>query len=332
MSTDMKLSLRRCSLLTTKERSITMKGMDIPALEIFVAAVEERSLSRAAERENIVTSTVSKRIAELERQLDRVLFFRHGRGVDPTPAGTLLYQHAKTILRGMQAAHAAIHHFSHDGVAKIRLAANPSTLLQFLPRKMGAFLASSKDISVDLIDAHSFDIPRLVVDGSVDLGIYHGRYPAPGVASFPFASDRVGLVVPIGHPLTKRGPAYLEDALDFDFVGYFPMHSLEKFLDYIGASVSRPPTVKLQVSNFETRCNLIREGVGIGVVPEGIAANYLGSMGLELVGLKDDWAQRHFFICVRDIAESTLPCRQLLEFLCPVASEALGYGGAGDSA
>ena len=297
-----------------------MKGMDIPSLQIFVAAVEEKSLSKAAERENLVTSTVSKRIAELERQLDRVLLYRHGRGVDPTPAGALLYQHAKAILRGIQTAASAIHHFSHDGVAKIRLAANPSTLLQFLPRKMGAFLGNRRDISVDLIDAHSFDIPRMVVDGSVDIGIYHGEHPAPGVTSFPFASDRTGLVVPVGHPLSGRGSLYLEEALDFDLLGYFPMHSLEKFLDYIGASVSRPPTVKLQVSNFETRCNLIREGVGIGLVPERIAANYLSSMGLELLSLKDEWALRHFFICVHNLDECSAACRELLNFLCPAAA------------
>lgn len=291
--------------------------MDINTLRIFVLAVDEKSLSRAAEKENLVTSTASKRIAELERQLDRVLLYRHGRGVDPTPAGMLLYQHAKAILRGLQTAEAAIHHFSHDGVAKIRLAANPSTLLQFLPRKMSAFLADRRDVSVDLIEAHSFDIPRMVADGSVDIGIYHGQHPAPGVRSFPFASDRVGLVVPLGHPLAGRGALHLEEALEFDLLGYFPMHSLEKFLDYIGATVSRPPTVKLQVSNFETRCNLIREGAGIGLVPERIAANYLGSMGLELLTLKDAWAERHFFICVGDPSACSAPCRQLLEFLRP---------------
>lgn len=298
-----------------------MKGMDIPSLQIFVAAVEEKSLSKAAERENLVTSTVSKRISELERQLGRALLYRHGRGVDPTPAGSLLYQHAKAILRGLQTAATAIHHFSHDGVAKIRLAANPSTLLQFLPRKMGRFLANRRDISIDLVDTHSFDIPRMVVDGSVDIGIYHGQHPAPGVASFPFATDRVGLVVPIGHPLSGRGSLFLEEALDFDLLGYFPMHSLEKFLDYIGASVSRPPTVKMQVSNFETRCNLIREGVGIGLVPERIAANYLSSMGLELLSLKDEWALRQFYICVHDLGECTTASRELLEFLCPAAKQ-----------
>ena len=118
-----------------------MKKLDIPALEIFVAAVEEKSLSKAAERENLVTSAASKRVAELERHLDRTLLHRHGRGVEPTPAGALLYQRAKAILRSVQLTEQAINGYSVNGQAKIRLASNPSTILQFLPGVMGRFLS-----------------------------------------------------------------------------------------------------------------------------------------------------------------------------------------------
>jgi len=297
-----------------------MKGLDIPSLEVFVAAVEEKSLSRAADRENLVTSAVSKRIAELEKHLERTLLLRHGRGVEPTPAGVLLYQRAKNILRSVQLAEMAINKYSNDGMAKIRLAANPSTLLQFLPGKMAEFFKGRSNVSVDLVEAHSFDIPRMVAEGTVDLGIYHAKYPAAGVTSFPFVKDRVGLVVPLGHPLADRQELHLEDALDFDLLGYFPLHSLDKFLAYVGSSVSRPPTVKLQVSSFETRCNMIREGLGIGIVPERIASNYLSSMGLTMLRLKDDWAVRHFFICILSETDSGPRVKELLHTLSPDAA------------
>jgi DNA-binding transcriptional LysR family regulator len=294
-----------------------MKKLDVPALEIFVAAVEEKSLSKAAERENVVTSAASRRIAELERHLQRTLLHRHGRGVEPTPAGVLLYQSAKAILRSVQLAEQAIDSYSTDGQAKIRLAANPSTLLQFLPAPMARFLDGRQDVAVDLLEAHSYDIPRMVADGTVDIGIYHAERPAPGVSSFPFRRDRVGLVVPRGHPLAARASLRLEEALDYDLLGYFPRHSLDQFLDYAGQTLSRPPKVKLQVSNFETRCRMIREGLGIAVVPEGIARNYLGEMNLVLLSLDDAWAERHFFMCVRDAAGMNPLMADLLAVLSP---------------
>jgi DNA-binding transcriptional LysR family regulator len=292
-----------------------MRGLDIPALEIFVAAVEEKSLSRAAERQNLVTSAASKRITELERNLDRTLLHRHGRGVEPTPAGTLLYQRAKAILRSVQLTEQAIEQYSAEGQAKIRLASNPSTILQFLPPIMGSFLAAQPHISVDLLEAHSFDIPRNVAESVVDMGIYHADHPTPGVASFAFRKDRIGLVVPQGHALAGRGELFLEDALDYDLLGYFPRHSLDQFLAYAGQTLSRPPNVRLQVSNFETRCNLIRAGLGIGIVPENIARNYLSSMGLVLLRLNDSWAERKFFVCVRDVAEINQATSSLLAAL-----------------
>jgi len=297
-----------------------MKRMNLAALEIFVAAVEEKSLSKAAERENLVTSAVSKRITELERQLQRALLLRHGRGVEPTPAGTLLYQRAKAILLSVQHAQNAVNSFSSDGMAKLRLAANPSTLLQFLPARMGRFLSGRDNLSIDLIEAHSYDIPRIVAEGSVDIGIYHARHPSPGVSSYHFANDRVGLVVPVGHPLADRRSLHLEEVLDYDLLGYFPRHSLDQFLAYVGPTVSRPPTIKLQVSNFETRCRMIREGLGIGMVPERIAQNYLSSMGLVLLRLEDEWAERQFFACVHDPSDCTRVTLELLAFLCPDAA------------
>jgi DNA-binding transcriptional LysR family regulator len=300
-----------------------MKKLDIPALEIFVAAVEEKSLSKAAERENLVTSAASRRITELERHLDRTLLHRHGRGVEPTPAGVLLYQRAKAILRSVQLAEQAVDSYSADGQAKLRLAANPSTLLQFLPAPMARFLRGRQNVAVDLLEAHSYDIPRMVGQGAVDIGIYHADRPAPGVSSFPFRRDRVGLVVPRGHPLAGRRSVHLEEALDYDLLGYFPRHSLDQFLDYVGQTVSRPPKVKLQVSNFEARCRMIREGLGIGVVPEGIAGNYLDGMGLVLLALKDDWAERHFFMCVRDASSMSPLMADLIEALRPRPEDGL---------
>ncbi len=263
----------------------------------------------------MVTSAASKRVAELERNLNRTLLHRHGRGVEPTPAGTLLYQRAKAILRSVQLTEQAIEQYSANGQAKIRLASNPSTILQFLPPIMGRFLSSQPHISVDLLEAHSFDIPRNVAESTVDIGIYHADYPAPGVASFPFRQDRIGLVVPQGHPLSGRGELFLEEALDYDLLGYFPRHSLDQFLAYVGQSLSRPPNIRLQVSNFETRCNMIREGLGIGLAPENIARNYLASMGLALLRLSDAWAERKFFVCVRNMVDLNQATSSLLAAL-----------------
>ena len=95
--------------------------MDLSSLEILIAAIEEKSLSRGAERVHLVTSAVSKRISELERRLGTTLLRRHGRGVEATPAGAMLYQQAKAILRNVAQARELLGAFSDSGAPKLRL-------------------------------------------------------------------------------------------------------------------------------------------------------------------------------------------------------------------
>ena len=292
-----------------------MIRIDIPALEMFVAAVEEKSLSRAAERENIVTSAASKRMIELERQLGVVLLLRHGSGVEPTPAGLSLYQRAKAILRSVQLAAHTVGEFAPTGIAKIRLAANRSTMVQFVPALISRYLLRTPDTRLDLLERLSFDIPRLVAEGEADIGIYHSVRPAPGVTSHAFRVDHVVLVVPHGHALEAKAPLFLEDAIDYDFIGYFPRHSFEAFMQLAELSISRPLNVRVQVTNFEARCRLVSEGLGLAIMPEQIARTHASRLGLSLLALKDDWATRQFYLCVRDPASLSPPVSDLLAYL-----------------
>lgn len=286
--------------------------IDLPGLQMLVAAVELESLSKAAERENLVASAASKRIAELERQLGAVLLTRHGRGVAPTPAGVALYHRAKSILRSVELAQSCVAEFSAGGMPPIRLAANRSAIIQFLAPTLSRYFAREPDAQIDLQERYSYDIPRLIIDGAADLGIYHALAPAPGVHSVPYRQDKVVLVVPLDHPLARLDETMLEAASEFPFVGYFPRHSFAAFLSLVERSLSRPLKVRIEVSNYEARCQMIREGIGIGIMPELIAASYLTRYSLKMIHLLDDWADRQFYVCTQPREELR---QQVVEFL-----------------
>lgn len=295
--------------------------MDIPALELFAAAVEDKSLSKAAERINIVTSAASKRIMELERRLGVVLLYRNGRGVEPTPAGAMLYQRAKSILRAVKLAEESVDEFAPTGIAKIRLVANRSTMLQFIPTVISRFLKHTPDTRIDLLERLSFDIPRLVAEGEADIGVYHSIRAAPGITSYPYVGDRVVLVVPRGHELEKKGSLFLEEAIDYDFIGYFPRHSFEAFMELAEQSLSRPLNVRVQVTNFEARCTMVREGLGLALMPEQGARMHAARLNLTCLPLKDEWAVRQYFLCARNAANLSPSVSHLLEYMIEAGKE-----------
>jgi DNA-binding transcriptional LysR family regulator len=292
--------------------------IDLSALQMLVAAIEERSLAKAGEREHLVTSAASKRIAELERQVGTALLVRHNRGVEPTPAGAAMYHKARAILQSVRSLEDICEEFSPDGIPKIRLAANRSAIVQFLPTDIRGFQTDSPKSRLDLVEAYSHDIPRMVSDQEVDIGIYHAAGAAPGVVSFPYRTDHVVLVVPVGHELAQVQALHLDEARAYDFLGYFPRHSYEAFLELVGSTLSGPMNVKIQVANYEARCRMVREGLGIAVMPELIADTYLGLLGLVKVRLKDVWARRQFYVCARDRAHMRMAAGDLFDYLVQV--------------
>ena len=62
-----------------------MRRIDFVTLRLFVAIADERSLTRAAEREHLALAAVSKRVSDLEGQLDVSLLYRQPKGVELTP-------------------------------------------------------------------------------------------------------------------------------------------------------------------------------------------------------------------------------------------------------
>ena len=59
---------------------------DLFTLQLLLTVCEEKSIARAADRENIAASAVSKRISDLETRLRMSLFHRTSKGLEPTAA------------------------------------------------------------------------------------------------------------------------------------------------------------------------------------------------------------------------------------------------------
>ena len=78
--------------------------MDTRQLKYFIAVIDHRGFSRAADHLQISQPSLSQAISGLERELGVPLFHRVGRGVVPTVAGDHLIAPARQVLRGLDGA------------------------------------------------------------------------------------------------------------------------------------------------------------------------------------------------------------------------------------
>lgn len=61
--------------------------MNLNALRLFVAVVQDGSLSKTSEKLGVPIATISRQISELEKSLNIQLFDRFKSGVKPTMMG-----------------------------------------------------------------------------------------------------------------------------------------------------------------------------------------------------------------------------------------------------
>jgi DNA-binding transcriptional LysR family regulator len=298
------------------ERSFARR-IDLTSLQLFVAVCELGSIGRAAEREFIAASAVSKRLSDLEATLETPLLYRHTRGVDLTPAGQSLLHHARSVLFSLEKMQAELSEYA-DGVrGHVRIHANISAIVQFLPEDLGAFSAEHPQVKIDLEEHLSTEILRAVQEGAADLGICHAAagVEAHALQALPYRQDELVLIVPRGHALARHRTVAFEDTLDFDHVGLHTNSSIYLAMREAAAAAGRTIRLRIHVTGLDAMCRMIHNKLGIGVMPRRAFELMHGVGDLECVSLSDAWARREIRLVARDFSTLPLTARLLVDHL-----------------
>ncbi|WP_280434227.1 LysR family transcriptional regulator [Nocardia carnea] len=176
--------------------------MELRHLRYFVAVVEERSISRAAERLVMSQPALTRQIKELERECGIDLLERVPRGVHPTPAGTALYQHAAHLL-GLAAVTRDVARSASAARELISIGLPPGLPADWLTGLIHTFRNETPDIRIEFSDANSSAQLRSVQEGRLDIGLVH-QNPPSNLHSIELFEKPFGLAVRPNHPLAER--------------------------------------------------------------------------------------------------------------------------------
>ncbi len=301
--------------MKSSERSFARR-IDLTSLQLFVAVCELGSIGRAAEREFLAASAISKRLSDLETALDTALLYRLSRGVTLTPAGESLLHHARTVLFGLERMQGELSEYAEGVRGHVRVHANISAIFQFLPEDLGTFARTHSQIKIDLQEHLSPDVLHAVQEGATDLGICNtGNHGASALQSRPYRTDKLVLVVPQGHILSARNAIHFEEILDWDIIGLHAGSSISLSMRAAAAKAGRPLRQRIQVTGLDAMCRMIDNGLGVGLLPDRAFALMHGVGRLQAVPLQDAWAQRELRLVARDFDALPVTARLLAEHL-----------------
>lgn len=274
-----------------------IRGIDLMSLRLFASIVEERNIARAAARESIAASAVTKRMQDLEATLGFKLLYRDPKGTTLTPIGELTYRHALAALAAIDGLHRDLSAFAEGVQGHIRVSVTESALIEYVADDVAAFQRAFPMVSFDIQEAHSAEVLRSVALGTADVGICTEPTELPlRLACVRYKSDRLVAVMTRINPLAGAASLDFSHVLESDLIGWSDktglMHTLQEAAQALGQQF-RP---KYRVASSQSARSLVRAGLGIAIQPEGTVWPYEDAERICSVPLRDAWARRNLSI------------------------------------
>ncbi len=292
-----------------------LKKLDLTSLRLFVAVCQEQNIARAAEREFIASSAVSRRIAEIEALIGLPVIQRQSRGITVTPVGETVLRYALAIIGNIEQMSAELSRFSSGAKGRVLVVANLSSIVQFLPEDVAAFGRVFPEVSIELEEENSADVLHIVGEHGADFGICNLVAGSEAFEQVPYREDRLAVLVPGGHRLADVSRVAFEALLDDSFVGLRSESALTQLLAQQAASVGRQLDVKIRVGSLDALCRMVHAGLGIAIVPEQVALLYVNALDVRLLSLSDAWAVRHLVMIFKSRDQLSASAAALVGFL-----------------
>jgi DNA-binding transcriptional LysR family regulator len=292
-----------------------VRRLDLITLQLFVAVFEEGTLTRAAAREAIAVSAASKRLMELEQVLGVSLFVRRAKGMELTAAGETLLHHARQMLFNVEKMGLELGEHSHGVRGYVRMLANLSAIIQFLPEDLRDFSELHPQVKTDLEERPSNGVVQGVLDGVADLGICSSDTDTKGLPSLTYRHDKLVVLMPADHPLAARESLAFSETLGSDYVGLHAASSINMRTHAAAREAGKMLRLRIHVPGFDAMCRMVQANMGIGILPHKAYELFGRALGLHAVPLTDAWSDRSLILVVRDEAQLSPVSRLLFEYL-----------------
>jgi len=169
----------------------------------FALLAEEKSYSKTAEMMNLSQSALSKHIMSLEKELGVRLFDRSSRKVELSEAGQRFLPYAVAIQKLLHDIKALAANIISDAGVDISIASIPVMAQYGIIDRIAAFEKKDSKVSVRVSECESINILQRLADGEYDLAFVRGM-DDDRFDYIPVASDRLAVVLPADHPLSKE--------------------------------------------------------------------------------------------------------------------------------
>ncbi|MEO8253846.1 MAG: LysR family transcriptional regulator [Flavobacterium sp.] len=249
--------------------------MELRHLKYFLKLADELSFVRAAEKLFISQPPLSRQIKELELEIGAQLFERNNKRVILTDAGKYYQKEIQELVQNLERINLTTKKISQNQSGEFRIAYVSSTfsgdiskLLHFLSKKY------------PFVNFRLYEVPTVkqiaaLEEGKIDFGIIRAPLHSPKIDSQLWFKDSFSLVFNRNNYKIKS-EADLEQLKEATFVFFnkkYAPHFYDALLQ-ICAQYGFNPKVVHESNNISSIIQLVKNGLGISIVPTAIMKSH----------------------------------------------------------
>ena len=249
--------------------------MELRQFKYFLAIVENKSLSRAAEHLHVAQSALSKQLAELESELGVQLLTRSRNGVTTTEAGKIFYEYAQGITKQISDARAAVLRSSDTVVGSVVVALPQSVAATIAMPLMRAVSRRYPNILFHLNEELTGNMADQLLIGRVDIAVFTETMPTRDIAFTPLVEEAFVLMHSPQDPLAPApGDISLEEAVAQPLVlpsaqhGHCTRWIVDDALKRAGLP---PQRIAAEINSVYVLKSAVEAGIGPTIMPLGLA-------------------------------------------------------------
>ena len=258
--------------------------MDLNEIAVFTRVVQAGSFTAAARQLGMPKSTVSRKVSDLEAQLDARLLQRTTRKLSLTDAGRTYFDYGVRIVNEIEAAASAVSSLQDKPRGLLRVTVGPSS--SFLDNIVADYMKRNPEVQLEVLSTgHNVDL----VEDRFDVAIRAGALADSSLVARKLGNVTWLLVATPAYLKKRRRPRVPDDLKDHDCLLFGTgSTSVELALESGNEAVRVTVSTRILANDFDLVHAAAAAGLGIALLPAFRCMDDLRSHRLEHV--LRDWA------------------------------------------
>ena len=273
--------------------------MEFKQLNSFVEVIKYQSFTKAADKLFVSQPTISAHINQLEEELGKRLILRTTKSIELTPKGKEVYDYATRIL---DLRDRLIDNCSTSSQKTIHIGASTIPSAYILPGLLQEFGGMNPDTYFSVHQSDSQGVIDGLKEGLFDIGMIGMKAKDDQIECIPFYQDKMIIITPVNDHFLKLKKdknltikQLLSEPVIMREAGSGSKKTADEFLENIGMS-NDDLNIVARINDQEAIKNMVSNGLGISIISEMAAKNFLAEKRILSFQLDQTTAGRNIYL------------------------------------